>query len=124
MEFIKYHLHRSGSSVSCIPFRAISFWDSFFLLLEYSYFFERLYDRETWSPYRTLDVYVNLAGERILDTNSFFSLRPLKTSFLCLPACSTVGKRSDANLSLDPLSLGILEANFYPQRSDTSPVGA
>lgn len=75
--------------------------------------------------FRTSDVYVNLAGERILGTNSFFfPHRPLKTSLLGLAACSAVGKRPDANLSLDPLSLGTLEADFYPQRSGTSPICA
>lgn len=74
--------------------------------------------------FRISDVYVNLAEEKILGTNSFFSHRPLKTSLLCLAAYSTVGKRPDASSSLDPLSLGTLEANFYPQRSGTTPICA
>lgn len=52
------------------------------------------------------------------------SLRTLKTSLFCLPAYSIVGKRSDANLSLGPLFPETLEADLYPQRSETSPVCA
>lgn len=49
--------------------------------------------------FRISDVYVNLAEEKILGTNSFFSHRPLKTSLLCLAAYSTVGKKPDQSKS-------------------------